>query len=199
MLASGGLVNREPPAGGAPPGDAAAKSPYVLGYTMKRLDGTPQDLAEYKGKVVLIVNVASKCGLTPQYKDLQALYEAKKEKGLVVLGFPANNFMEQEPGTDAEIAAFCEAEYSVTFPMFSKISVKGDDQHELYRHLSGQAPPIGGDPEWNFTKFLVDRNGNVVARIAAKTRVNSPEVMKRIDELLEAAAAAPAGVGASPG
>jgi glutathione peroxidase len=162
---------------------------YVLNYKVKSIDGKEVDLSQYKGKVVVITNVASKCGFTSQYEGLQKLYESKKDQGLVVLGFPANNFGSQEPGTNEEIASFCSGTYSVTFPMFEKISVKGPDQHPLYRQLTGQPEPIGGDPKWNFTKFVVDRKGNVVARFDAdrkhiRTAELEPGLLAKVDELL---------------
>jgi len=169
-------------------------SPMVLAYTMKDIDGKDVDLASFKGSVVLIVNVASNCGYTRQYADLQKLYSDNKDKGFVILGFPANNFGEQEPGSDAEIKSFCTGKYNVTFPMFSKIAVKGDDQHPLYKQLAQQPKPIGGDPGWNFTKFLLDRNGNVVARFEPKTRPTDVKMTKQVDDLL----AQPATTSASP-
>lgn len=177
----------EPPSAAQPAGQPAkAEDPaYVLGFKIKDIDGKEQDLAQYKGKVVVIVNVASKCGYTPQYTGLQKLYSEKKDQGLVVLGFPANNFMGQEPGSLSEIKEFCTANYGVTFPMFEKISVKGDDQHPLYKKLGAQPAPIGGDPKWNFTKFVVDRTGKVVFRIDAKNRKDlEPELLTKVDELL---------------
>jgi glutathione peroxidase len=167
------------------PADTAT-SPYVLNFKMKRIDGAEEDLGIYKGKVVLIVNVASKCGYTPQYKGLETLYQQHKSDGLVILGFPANNFGSQEPGTDTEIKTFCESKYSVTFPMFSKISVKGDDAHPLYKRLAAQPAPIGGEPKWNFTKYLVDRTGNVVARYDSAVKPDDAKLAARIDELLNA-------------
>ena len=175
-----------PPAKPAEPSMAAKEDSYVLGFTMKSLDGKDVDLASFKGKVVLMVNVASKCGLTPQYEGLQKLYADKKDKGFVILGFPANNFGSQEPGTDKEISEFCTSKYNVTFPMFSKISVKGDDTHPLYKKLIGQPAPIGGEPKWNFTKFLVDRTGHVVARFEPKTKPDDAAVIAKIDELVAA-------------
>lgn len=175
-----GLTSRR----GGPDAVAEPASPYVLGYTMNRLDGTSESLETYKGKIVLIVNVASKCGLTKQYEQLEELYESKKDAGFVVLGFPANNFMGQEPGTSEEIAAFCKSEYGVTFPMFEKVSVKGKDACDLYKQLTALAPPLGGEPEWNFTKFLVDRSGNVVARFNPRVKPDADEVIAKIDELL---------------
>jgi len=133
----------------------------VYDFTMKSIDGKATPLSSFKGKLVLVVNVASQCGFTPQYKGLEALYEKYKDQGLVIAGFPANNFMAQEPGTDEEIKTFCSTKYNVTFPMFSKISVKGADQAPLYKFLTETS---GGDIKWNFTKFLVDRNGNILQR-----------------------------------
>lgn len=158
--------------------------PYVLAFKMKDIDGKEKNLEDYKGSVILMVNVASKCGYTSQYKGLEKLYQDKKDKGLVIIGFPANNFGNQEPGTEADIKKFCTTEYSVTFPMFSKISVKGDDQHPLYKKLAAQPAPVGGDPKWNFTKFLVDRSGNVVARFDTRTAPADTELNRQIDELL---------------
>jgi glutathione peroxidase len=168
----------------ARPEAAAAPSPYVLGHTLKRIDGTEESLEKYKGQVVLIVNVASKCGNTPQYAGLQKLYTEKKDAGLVVLGFPANDFMSQEPGANKDIAEFCSSKYQVTFPMFEKIGVKGEAAHLLYRQLAAQPAPVGGEPDWNFTKYLVDRQGNVVARYKSKVKPDNAELVKKIDELL---------------
>ncbi|HZW11353.1 MAG TPA: glutathione peroxidase, partial [Phycisphaerales bacterium] len=136
---------------------------------MTDIRGEPRPLDEYRGKVVLMVNVASECGLTPQYEDLQGLHEKYGEQGLVVLGFPANDFKGQEPGTDEEILEFCTREYKVSFPMFSKISVIGEDRHPLYAKLAAAMSEQGGEPTWNFTKYLVDRTGHVVKRIDPKT------------------------------
>lgn len=168
-----------------PSGAAATHDPaYVLGYTMNLIDGKPQQLSAYQGQVVLIVNVASKCGYTPQYDGLEKLYESRKAQGLVVLGFPANNFGSQEPGSNKEIAQFCSEKFHVSFPMFEKVSVKGDDQCALYKALAGQPAPIGGDPKWNFTKFLVDRSGRVVARFDSKVAPDDPKLTAQIDDLL---------------
>ncbi len=156
----------------------------ILEHSMKRLDGRDETLDTYRGNVLLFVNVASKCGLTPQYTGLQQLYDRYHEKGFSVLGFPANNFMGQEPGTDAEIAEFCEVNYNVTFPLFSKISVKGDDIHPLYRELTSQPEPVGGDVTWNFQKYLVDREGNVVARFDPRVTPDDPQVVAAIEALL---------------
>lgn len=153
---------------------------------MTSIDGDEVDLAQYKGKVVLIVNVASKCGLTPQYEDLQKLYDEKSEKGLVILGFPANNFAGQEPGSDDEIEAFCTKNYGVTFPMFSKISVKGDDMHPLYQFLTEKEKNgvMDSKVKWNFQKYLINKNGEVVDMIAPSKSVLSEEVLAQIDALL---------------
>src|SRR6185295_8406742 len=141
-------------------------------FTLKSIDGKTTPLANYKGKVVMIVNVASRCGYTPQYTQLEAVYAKYKDQGLVILGFPANNFMGQEPGTDEEIKTFCSTKYNVTFPLFSKISVKGDDKAPLYQFLTDKTanPTTGGEIGWNFTKFLVDRDGKVIQRFDTKTK-----------------------------
>lgn len=156
----------------------------VLDRTMKRLDGSEEDLSKYKGKVVMVVNVASRCGLTPQYKGLQAIYDQYHDRGFEILGFPANNFMGQEPGTNEEIADFCELNYGVTFPLFSKISVKGDDMDPLYQEITSLPEPVGGDILWNFQKYLVDREGNVVKKIGPQTTPEDPGVVGAIEELL---------------
>jgi glutathione peroxidase len=156
----------------------------MLDYTMKRLDGSEEDLSEYRGKVLMLVNVASRCGLTPQYAGLQSLYEKYQGQGFEILGFPANNFMGQEPGTDEQIAEFCSMNYGVTFPVFSKISVKGDDIHPLYAEITTMPEPIGGDVLWNFQKYLVDREGNVVSKIGPQTTPEAPEVAAKIEALL---------------
>lgn len=149
-------------------GVSMAEPASPLTGEMKSIDGKPVDLASYKGKVVLIVNVASRCGATPQYAGLQKLYEAHKDKGFVVLGFPANDFGAQEPGSDADIATFCTKDYRVTFPMFSKITVKGQGKAPLYKTLTESADPAG-EVGWNFEKFLIGKDGRVVGRF--KTRV----------------------------
>jgi glutathione peroxidase len=132
----------------------------------------------------MVVNVASRCGLTPQYKGLQALYDEYRDRGFEILGFPANNFMGQEPGTNEEIAEFCELNYGVSFPLFSKISVKGDDMDPLYEEITSQPEPIGGDILWNFQKYLVDREGNVVKKIGPQTTPEDPDVIGAIEALL---------------
>lgn len=164
----------------------ATVDPYVLGFTMQDIDGKDVDLAQYKGQVVMIVNVASKCGYTPQYAGLEKLYKEKAGKGFVILGFPANDFGEQEPGTNSDIKTFCSTKYNVTFPMFAKISVRGSEQHPLFKKISSQPKPLGGEgvPGWNFTKFLVDRDGNVVAKFDSKIKPDDPSLVKKVDELL---------------
>ncbi len=157
----------------------------ILNYTMKRLDGKEQALADYSGKVLLLVNVASFCGNTPQYKELQVFSRRYDAKGLEVLGFPANNFGAQESGTDKEIADFCTSNYGVSFPMFSKISVRGKDIHPLYAQITSEPPPIGGDVTWNFQKYLVDRRGNVAAKFAASMSPDQPGIVAKIEDLLK--------------
>jgi glutathione peroxidase len=155
-------------------------------FTLNSIDGSPAPLSAYQGKVVLIVNVASRCGFTPQYAGLESLYEKYKDRGFAILGFPANNFGSQEPGTNEEIKTFCSSKYNVTFPMYSKISVKGDDQAPLYQFLTDKQanPATGGEIQWNFTKFLVDKNGKVVARFEPKVTPESPDVAAAIEKAL---------------
>ena len=160
---------------------AAFAASNAYDFSMNSIDGKPAPLAAFKGKVALMVNVASQCGYTPQYTGLEALYEKYKDKGLVVVGFPANNFGAQEPGSNEEIKTFCTRKYNVTFPMYSKISVKGDDKAPLYQYLTAQQ---GGDVKWNFTKFLVDKNGNVIARFESKVAPESPELLAAIEKAL---------------
>jgi len=153
-------------------------------FKMPNINGKEVSLAKYKGKVLLVVNVASKCGYTPQYEGLEALYKAKKSKGFAILGFPANNFGAQEPGTDAEIKEFCTSKFGVTFPMFSKISVKGEDEHPLYKWLIASSDRPNDDIEWNFSKFVIGKDGKVVARFKSKSTPDSPEVTAAIDAAL---------------
>jgi glutathione peroxidase len=159
----------------------------VYEFNMNSIDGQPMPLSKFQGKVMLIVNVASKCGFTPQYEALEAVYEKYKDQGLVIVGFPANNFMAQEPGTDAEIKTFCSTKYNVKFPLYSKISVKGDDKAPLYQFLtdSNTNPKTGGEIKWNFTKFLVDRNGKVIARFESPVKPDSPEITGAIEKALK--------------
>ncbi len=155
----------------------------IYNFTMKTIEGKDKSLADYIGKVVMIVNTASFCGNTPQYKQLEAIYEKYKDKGFAIIGFPANNFGKQEPGNDNDIKTFCEKNYGVTFDMFSKISVKGEDIHPLYKFLTTETG-FKGDIDWNFAKFLVDKNGNVVARFKAHMKPDEKEIMAKIDELV---------------
>lgn len=162
--------------------DAAKPAPPALNFTMNNLDGKPVNLAEkYKGKVVLMVNVASKCGNTPQYKTLQAMHEKYSEKGLSIVGFPANNFGGQEPGSAAQIKEFCSSKYHVTFDMMEKVSVKGEDKCDLYKYLTSKDSGFPGEVDWNFGKFLVGRDGKVVARFPAKTSPEDPKLVAAIE------------------
>src|ERR1700733_7990460 len=155
-------------------------------FPLNSIDGTPAPLANYKGKVVLVVNVASQCGYTPQYSALEATYEKYKDQGFVILGFPANNFGAQEPGTNEEIKTFCTRKYSVTFPMYSKISVKGADQSPLYGYLTKDTGAgLTGDIKWIFTKFLIDRDGKVVQRFEPAVTPDSKEVVSAIEKQLK--------------
>lgn len=158
------------------------KVPPSLNFTMNDINGKPVQLSKFQGKVVMMVNVASFCGNTPQYASLQKLYDQYKKKGLVILAFPSNEFGQQEPGTDAEIKTFCETRYHVTFPVFSKIVVKGAGQHPLYKYLTEKStnPKFGGEIEWNFAKFLLNRKGEVVARFPAGQDPQTPDVINAI-------------------
>lgn len=152
-------------------------------YTVVDIKGNKKSLKDYEGKVVMVVNVASKCGLTPQYEQLEALYEKYKDQGLVILGFPCNQFMGQEPGTEEEILTFCTNKYNVTFPMFSKVEVKGENAHPLYKWLVG-ATENKADIEWNFAKFIVSRDGAKVQRFASKTKPDDASVVSVIEKAL---------------
>jgi glutathione peroxidase len=160
----------------------------ALAFEVKDIDGADTELSRFRGDVVLIVNVASKCGYTKQYAGLEKLYEKYKDRGLVVIGFPANNFNGQEPGSNEEIKNFCASKFNVTFPMMSKISVKGDDIHPLYKYLTegSTAGEFSGEIGWNFTKFLVDRNGNVYARFGSKATPEDPVLVGAIEKGLAA-------------
>ena len=172
---------------------------------LKQIDGTPATLGQFKGKVLLVVNVASRCGLTPQYEGLEKLYQSKHAEGLEVLGFPANNFKEQEPGSDAEIQSFCSTQYDVHFPLFAKISVAGADKHPLYTELTGAQPAATGDGPfrerlkgygveskdpsevlWNFEKFLIGRDGQVIGRFAPDVAADDPRLTAAIEQALQA-------------
>jgi glutathione peroxidase len=165
-----------------------ASGASVLDFKVKDIDGKDVGLSQYKGKVVLIVNVASKCGFTPQYAGLEKTYKKYADQGFVIIGFPANNFHSQEPGSDAEIKAFCTGKYDVTFPMMSKISVKGDDKAPVYKFLTEKETDgdFAGDITWNFNKFLVDRNGQVMARFESKTKPEDATVTGAIEKALAA-------------
>ncbi len=153
---------------------------------LKDIDGKATSLKAYEGKVVLLVNVASQCGLTPQYKQLEALQQKYKDKGFTVLGVPCNDFGSQEPGTNEEIKQFCSSKYSVSFPLLDKVHVKGAGQHPLYTQLTGKDAKFPGDIEWNFGKFLIDKKGNVVKRFKPQTRPDDASVTAAIDESLAA-------------
>ncbi len=164
----------------------AAGATNLYDFTMRSIDGQNVSLKSFKGKVVMVVNVASRCGYTPQYAGLEALYEKYKDRGFVIVGVPANNFAQQEPGTNEEIKKFCSTKYNVTFPMMSKVSVKGDDKTPLYQYLTSttEDPQFGGDIKWNFTKFLVGRDGKLVARFEPAVTPDSPEVKTAIESAL---------------
>lgn len=153
---------------------------------LKDIDGNAATLKPYAGKVLLVVNVASKCGFTPQYTALEAVYKKYQDRGLVVCGFPCNQFAGQEPGTDAEIKEFCTSKYNVTFPMFDKLEVNGANRHPLYVALAGKDSPFPGNIRWNFTKFLIGRDGKIVARFDSKVRPDSAEVTQAIETALAA-------------
>ena len=162
-----------------------AKSMYD--FTLKNAKGQDVKLEEFRGQVVMLVNVASKCGYTPQYEGLQKIYERYRAQGFTILAFPANNFGAQEPGTNEEIQEFCRINYGVTFPVFSKISVKGDDQHPLYKYLTGRDtnPEFAGDIKWNFGKFLVGRDGRIVARFESADKPEDAKVTQAIEQALK--------------
>jgi glutathione peroxidase len=162
----------------------AAESIYDI--PLKDIDGKDTSLKPYQGKVMLVVNVASKCGFTPQYTALEALHQKYKDQGLVVLGFPCNQFAHQEPGTDAEIKQFCSSKYDVTFPLFDKIEVNGAHRHPLYVLLAGKDSPFAGNIGWNFTKFLVGRDGKILKRFNSPVKPDSPEVIQAIEAALAA-------------
>lgn len=168
---------------GASGGKAMTRS--IHQFTVRTIEGKDRSLGEYRGKVLLVVNTASKCGFTPQYEGLEALYEKYRARGFEVLAFPANNFMGQEPGTDAEIAQFCDLNYKTTFPLFSKISVKGTDIAPLYAWLTKQSG-FEGDIGWNFTKFLVGPDGHVLARYGSRTEPRDEKLVAQIEAALPA-------------
>jgi glutathione peroxidase len=163
----------------------------VLANKVKDIEGKQQDLNQYRGKVVLIINVASKCGYTHQYVGLEKLYSKYKDRGLVILGFPANDFGSQEPGDAAEIKKTCYDKYSVTFPMYEKISVVGKEQHALYKAITSHPKPQGEEPKWNFTKYLINRKGELVSRFESRVKPDDSAFVKQIEDLLGAEGAAP--------
>jgi glutathione peroxidase len=165
---------------------AAGTEKSIYDFTLKSIDGQTTPLSEFHGKVVLLVNVASRCGFTPQYTALESVYEKYKSRGLVIVGIPANNFAGQEPGTNEEIKTFCTKKYNVSFPMMSKVSVSGEDKTPLYQFLTGKGtdPKFSGEIKWNFTKFLFDRNGNPVARFEPAVTPDSTEVTAAIEAAL---------------
>lgn len=163
----------------------AAQTPMVYDFTLNDIDGNPVSLDQFRGKVLLLVNTASFCGNTPQYADLEKMYEQYREKGFEILAFPANNFGQQEPGTNEEIKTFCHTKYSLSFPLFSKISVKGNNKHPLYRYLTEQSP-FPGEVEWNFQKYLIDRSGKIIARYHHRTKPSAPEVIQDVERVLAA-------------
>lgn len=162
----------------------AVSAESIYDIKLKDIDGKETTLAAYKGKAVLVVNVASKCGLTPQYKGLEALYLKYKDKGLVVLGFPCNQFGGQEPGTNEEIKQFCSSKYDVTFPMFDKLDVNGDKRHPLYVALAGKDSSYPGDIKWNFGKFLIGKDGKILHRFEPRTTPDSEDVTKAVEAAL---------------
>jgi glutathione peroxidase len=180
LVLSGCRTDKTPPAPTPEQGD------NIFAFTVEDIDGAPVSLSEFKGKVVLLVNVASKCGYTKQYADLQTLYEKYKDRGVVVLGFPANNFGGQEPGSNEEIKQFCSTRFNVAFPMFSKISVAGDDIHPLYAYLTDDSrnAPHGGAIQWNFTKFLIGKDGRTIERYASAVNPLDARVIDPIETAL---------------
>ena len=162
----------------------AAGSIYDI--PVKDIDGKPTSLKAYEGKVLLIVNVASKCGYTPQYTGLEALYEKYKDKGLSVLGFPCNQFGGQEPGTNEQIKQFCSSQYQVTFPLFDKIEVNGPNRNQLYTMLAGEGSPFPGNIKWNFNKFLIGRDGKILKRFDSKVKPDSEEMTQAVEAALAA-------------
>jgi glutathione peroxidase len=163
----------------------AGDQPSLYEIPLKTIDGKATSLKDYEGDVLLVVNVASQCGLTPQYEGLQSVFSKYQEKGLKVLGFPCNDFGAQEPGTNDEIKVFCTSKYEVSFPMFDKLHVKGNEQHPLYAALTGKKSPFPGDIEWNFGKFLIDRNGKILKRFNPRTEPGSEEITNAIEAALK--------------
>jgi glutathione peroxidase len=165
---------------------SALSAASIYDYTLDSIDGKSTPLSSFKGKVVLLVNVASRCGYTPQYTGLETLYEKNKDKGFVIVGVPANNFMGQEPGTNQEIQTFCKSKYDVQFPIMSKLSVKGSDKTPLYQYLTSpeQNPKTGGEIKWNFTKFLIGRDGQILARFEPAVTPEDPALTSAVSSAL---------------
>ena len=164
----------------------AVRSESILLIAVKDIDGKDTSLNAYKGKVLLVVNVASQCGLTPQYNALEAAHQKYKDKGFTVLGFPCNQFGGQEPGTNEEIKQFCSSKYNVSFPLFDKIDVNGPKRHPLYVALAGKESPFPGDIKWNFGKFLIGRDGKIIKRFEPRTTPDAPEIVEAIGAALAA-------------
>ncbi|MEK7483171.1 MAG: glutathione peroxidase [Planctomycetota bacterium] len=167
--------------------NATPKEKTIYDFILKDIDGKEVNMSEYKGKVLLLVNVASKCGYTSQYEGLQKLYLKYKDKNFVILGFPANNFLSQEPGSDSEIKTFCSTKYNVTFPLFSKISVQGADKHPFYQFLTEKQtnPEYAGDIKWNFNKFLVNKEGKIVGRFDSSVKPESTILTESVENALK--------------
>jgi len=165
---------------------SAQSKSSLYGIPLKDIEGKDTSLKAYQSKVLLVVNVASQCGLTPQYKALEAIHRKYKDQGFTVLGFPCNDFGAQEPGTHEEIKKFCSEKYDVTFPLFSKLHVKGDEQHPLYAALTGKESPFPGDIKWNFGKFLIGKDGKIVKRFEPQTKPDAPEVIEAVEAALAA-------------
>jgi glutathione peroxidase len=185
VTSSGNLgVARAAPAS-SPPAADASRSVLVIDHQVETIDGKQVKLSQYRGSVLLIVNVASRCGLTVQYEGLEALYRRYKDRGLVILGFPSNDFMGQEPGSNEEIATYCRRTWDVSFPMFAKVHVKGQEMAPLFRALTTQVePPLQGEVPWNFTKFLVDAEGHVVARFDPRMLPEDSKLQSALEKLL---------------
>lgn len=163
---------------------AVAPAADLNSIPFQTIDGKEQTLADYKGKVVLIVNTASKCGLTPQYEALESIFDKYKDQGLVVLAFPCNDFGKQEPGTHEEIAEFCKVKFDVSFPLMAKLHVKGKEQHPLYTKLTGEGGVFPGNVKWNFGKFLINKNGEAIARFEPRQKPDSKEVVAALEKAL---------------
>jgi glutathione peroxidase len=172
-----------PKAGAEPPPDGAKETATVIDHTVTDIDGNTKNLGDFRGKALLIVNVASECGYTPQYAGLEKLWQQYKDRGLVVMGFPSNDFGGQEPGTEAEIKQFCESRFDVTFPMFAKVKVKGDDKAPLYRALTESTG--GSEVKWNFTKFLVGKDGKVIERFASGVEPLDAKLTEAVERALK--------------